>query len=80
MPLYRFIVHDGTGAPDPGPVQLRDDAVARSQSVLLAGEMLRDVDGTFWEQSHWCIEVTDHAGILISSIIIEGSAAPPAVG
>jgi hypothetical protein len=78
MPLFRFIIDDGSAVPQPEPIDLGSKHEAMSHAVLMAGQMLKDVDGKFWNDSHWTIQVTDVNGLVIATIDIDGSAAPSA--
>ena len=72
MPRYFFNVHDGRDAPDEDGIVLPDLETARSQAVIAAGEMFRDLDGKFWGSPEWRMEVTDEQGARVCSLIIRG--------
>jgi len=78
MPLYRFVIKDGSNVPQPDPVQLRSIEEAKSQAVMLAGQMMNDADGRFWRHSHWTIRVTDMDDLTLAVIDIDGVSAPAA--
>jgi hypothetical protein len=79
MPIFRFEVVDGTNIPQPEPHEFASKHEAMSHAVLLAGQMLKDIDGKFWQNSHWTIQVTDLNGLVIAKIDIDGSLAPAAL-
>jgi hypothetical protein len=76
MPLFRFIIQDGSNVPQPEPTELQSVDEAKSHAVLLAGQMLKDIDGKFWRDSHWTIRVTDMNDLTFATIDIDGSSAP----
>ena len=78
MPLYFFNVHDGQhqleqDAPDTEGSLLTDPEAARSAAVVLAAEMLKDLDGTFWSGTDWTMVVTDEDGATVCSLRFSGS-------
>jgi hypothetical protein len=62
MPVYHFNVRDGSNIPDPDGTDLPNISSARLEAVKLAGQLLLDRPGTFWEGSDWHVEVTDDCG------------------
>lgn len=62
MPRYFFHVHDGEDLTDKEGTVFPDDQAAESEAVVLAGEMLKDLDGDFWKESVWQMEVLDEDG------------------
>ncbi|MBP1807715.1 DUF6894 family protein [Rubellimicrobium aerolatum] len=72
MPRYFFhlvgspMPEDSLGTVCPGPED------ARSQAVVAAGEMLRDIDGAFWDGPEWRMHVTDEEGATVCEIRISG--------
>jgi hypothetical protein len=65
VPIYHFIVHDGSNVPDPDGTELASLSVARLEAVKLAGELLRDQPQTFWDGSDWHLDVTDERGHIL---------------
>jgi len=76
MPLYRFIIKDGSSIPQPDPVELADLSSAKSYAAVLTGQLLKDADGHFWEDSRWTISVTDVAGQALATLEISGTSVP----
>ena len=78
MPLYFFNVHDGQppleqDLPDTEGSLLADPAEARSAAVVLAAEMLKDLDGKFWSGADWTMVVTDEQGATACSLRFSGT-------
>jgi hypothetical protein len=78
MPHYFFNVHDGQhpleqDPPDTDGTDLPGPVEARSAAVLLASEMLRDLDGKFWSGADWTMVVTDEQGATVCSLRFSGS-------
>lgn len=64
MPRYFFNVNSGQGArrpelPDRDGTVLAGPEAARAEAVVFAGEMLKELDGAFWEGTDWSMRVTD---------------------
>lgn len=61
VPRYTFTIHDG--GPDTEPVELDFPHLnaARAEAIRAAGEMLREIDGSF-SGHEWRMEVKDDAG------------------
>ena len=72
MPRYFFhfagspMPDDSLGTVLPGT----DDA--RTQAVIATGEMLRDLNGAFWNDPEWRMHVTDEDGATVCEIRISG--------
>jgi hypothetical protein len=78
MPRYHFRVEGDQPPVDGDYFELPDIETARSQAVILTGAMLQEVDGDFWQESYWRLDLLDETGLLLSSIEIQGSTAPAA--
>lgn len=61
MPRYAFIIHDGGPDSDPLELDFPDVRAARAEAIRAAGEMLRDLDGTF-SGEEWRMNVIDESG------------------
>lgn len=72
MPRFFFHVHDGQEIADEDGVELAGLAEARAQAVVTAGEMLKDIDGQFWNGPEWRMRVTDAEGATVCTIRISG--------
>jgi hypothetical protein len=75
---YFFNVHDGQhpleqDSPDREGTLLPDVDAARSQAVILAGELLKDLDGQFWSGTDWWLRVTDEEGADVCTLRFSGT-------
>jgi hypothetical protein len=82
MPAYFFNVHDGQHPLEQDPSDLDgtvlpDPEAARSAAVVLAAELLKDLDGKFWCGGDWTMVVTDEQGATVCSLRFSGSRAEP---
>lgn len=69
MPVYFFHVDDGSLNTDQDGTELPGMEEARTEAVSLAGAMLRDLDGGFWNHGgRWTMHVTDDQGCLLFSL------------
>jgi hypothetical protein len=58
VPRYFFhVLHDGT-QPDMDGHEFADIRAARMAAVRLSGEMIKEIDGKFWNAPTWQLEVT----------------------
>ena len=78
MPRYFFNVHDGQhpveqDPPDIDGTVLPGPEEARSAAVVLAAEMLKDLDGKFWSGADWTMAVTDEEGATVCSLRFSGT-------
>jgi hypothetical protein len=72
MPRYFFNTDGGPyPAADEG-VDLKGPKEARSEAVIHAGEMLKDIDGQFWDKPEWRMHVTDEQGATVCILTIKG--------
>ncbi len=72
MPRYYFNV-DGSGLPaDDVGTLLRGPKQAEDQAITFAGEMLKDIDGKFWNGPEWLLHVTDEYGAMVCKLRISG--------
>jgi len=72
MPLYHFNVVDGISAPSVKILNLPNSEAAKDQAVTFTGEMLKVIDGSFWDESHWRLDVTDERGLILNTIMVQG--------
>ena len=73
MPRYFFNIEGGP-YPDPDDgIDLKGSEQARSAAVVMAGEMLKDIDGQFWGQPEWRLHVTDEQGATVCVLTIKGA-------
>ena len=73
MPRYFYNLPGSPTPDDKVGVLLAGPEEARSQAVVAAGEMLKDIDGGFWSGPEWRMHVTDHEGSTVCMLRIEGS-------
>jgi hypothetical protein len=59
MPRYFFNVHHQGQGPDTEGTDLLDDAAAWREATLAAGELFKELDGSFQPGQAWQLEVTD---------------------
>lgn len=72
MPRYFFHIHDGEDWPDPEGTELPSPDEARSQAVVVCGEMLKDLEGKFWNDHEWQMEVKDWHGATVCVLNVHG--------
>jgi hypothetical protein len=68
MPRYFFHVHDSVDILDDEGTDLPGPNEARVEAVVVAGAMLRDLGGRFWNSSEWRIWVVDEAGETVCAL------------
>jgi hypothetical protein len=68
MPRYFFNLCDGRDFPDEEGSELDNADSARSEAVVLAGELLRDLGGRFWQGEEWRLHVTDEGGETVCAL------------
>ena len=59
MPVYHFNVFHDAASHDHDGVELPDKDAAWKQATLVAGEMIKDIDGRLKPGHDWHMEVTD---------------------
>ncbi len=62
MPRYFFHVRDSAEFIDEEGVELPSLDEVRGQTVVAAGEALKDLGGKFWNGEDWRMWVTDETG------------------
>ena len=72
MPRYCFDIAKDEHVEDSEGVLLDGPQEACAQAVLLAGDMMRDLDGVFWNGAEWGVRVTDEAGQIVCSLKVSG--------
>jgi hypothetical protein len=65
MPRYFFHIEDGASTPDDEGTELEDLAVAKCEAVKLAGQVMCDAAGDFWEKEEWKLTATDEHGLVL---------------
>ena len=69
MPRYFFHVHDDVQHIDREGVELDGPAKAHSEAVIMAGEILKYLDGNF-TRGNWSMRVLDETGNIVCEILI----------
>ena len=80
MPRYHFHLQDGAIHLDETGMELEDVAAAKCQAVDLAGKMLCDSSGSFWDADQWRMTVSDDTGLTLFTLAMLGTDAPALVG
>ena len=70
MPRYHFHVRDGTADLDIDGVELPDLAAVRRETVAFVGQWMLDNTETVWDGEVWKVEVTDHAGFVLYTLVL----------
>ena len=73
MPRYFFHVHDGKEKLDRDGVEMADPNEARVQAVIASGEAIKELDGAFWKQGEWQMQVVDERGAPVCALTLSGS-------
>ena len=69
MPRYFFHSRNGGVYADPDGVELADDDVARTEAVVTAGAILKDLGSKFWAGEDWSMLVQNEAGETICELL-----------
>ena len=80
MPRYFFHRTDGGFEPDREGTELRDLNAARLEAIRFAAATVKDHPEQVWSSTPFRIEVSDHTGMLLSTVIILEVEAPAARG
>jgi hypothetical protein len=73
MPRYFFNLEGSPFLNNPEGTVIDGPAQARSEAVIVAGEMLKDGDGSFWDAPAWRLHVTDEQGEAVCLLSIRGT-------
>ena len=80
MPRFFFhIEYDGLAHDDEG-TELADLPIAKCEAVKLAGQMICDAAGGFWDKDEWKLSATNEEGMTLFSLHFIGVDAPAAGG
>ena len=60
MPRYFFNVLDRSAEPDRDGSEFPDILAAQIAAVRLCGELIKEMDGKFWDEPTWRLQVTSH--------------------
>ncbi|MEA3065939.1 MAG: hypothetical protein QOJ27_2391 [Sphingomonadales bacterium] len=80
MPRYFFHIEDGVAVHDDEGTELKDLAVAKCEAVKVAGQMICDSAGAFWDKEEWRLTATDEDGLTLFCLHFVGVEAPAAGG
>ena len=73
MQRYFFHIHHHDDRPDYEGTELPNPDEARNQAVVACGEMLKDLDGKFWDGHEWRMEVKDWRGATVCVLNVSGN-------
>jgi hypothetical protein len=65
---YFFHVRDSVELLDEEGIELPGLNEVRTEAIVAAGEMLKDLDGRFWDSPDWRLWVTDEAGQTVCTL------------
>lgn len=72
MPKYYFHVKDTSYCRDEDGVVLPDDAAARAEGIVAAGQMISALDAAFWRDKDWSMEVMTETGDVVCKMQFSG--------
>jgi hypothetical protein len=72
VPLYFFNVSHHSLQPDTEGSEFPDIYAAQAEAVRLCGEMIRDIDDSFWEVPLWQLRVTNDDQRLLFTLTFSG--------
>ena len=72
MARFRIIIKNGEAAAKTDEINCVSIEEARNHAVLTTGDCLKTIDGSFWEDGHWQLDIADDRGLLLSSIMVHG--------
>lgn len=75
MPRYYFNV-EGDLSPDIEGVELADLATAKCEAVKVAGHIVCESAGDFWDKHEWQMTVTDETGLSLFTLHVFGTESP----
>lgn len=73
---YHFNVDNGTADPDDDGTELASLAAAKCEAVKMAGRMICEAAGEFWDSAEWTMTVADTQGMTLFTLQIVGTEAP----
>ncbi|HEX9948390.1 MAG TPA: hypothetical protein VGA98_12675 [Allosphingosinicella sp.] len=80
MPRYFFHIEDGAATRDDEGIELENVAVAKCEAVKLAGQMICDSAGGFWNHRDWKLTAASETGLTLFCLHFIGIEAPAAMG
>jgi hypothetical protein len=66
----------GTRTTDEEGAEFASPIEARSEAIRTCGEMMKDAAEGFWGSRPWSVVVTDHAGLILWELTMDGYSAP----
>jgi hypothetical protein len=79
MTRYFFHVLDGASSRDEDGVECESLTAARAQAASLAGQVLLEGSGRFWDGQPWSVQVTDERGLTLFELHLSATSAPATV-
>jgi hypothetical protein len=76
MPRYFFDVSHQSSHPDTEGSELPDLQAAHAQAIRLCGEMIREMDSSFWETPLWQLRVTNQSRRLLFTLTFSAEEHP----
>ena len=77
MPRFYFNIDDGLSTLDVEGTEIGSLAEARCQAIKMAGHIMCEAAGTFWDHhSEWIMTVTDEQRLTMFTLQICGTDAP----
>jgi hypothetical protein len=67
---YFFNVQDGITSLDEDGTEFASLNEVRSETLRLAGEILREVGSSFWDHAKWNLWVTDETGLTVLTLTL----------
>jgi hypothetical protein len=80
MPLFYFHTQNDIRSTDEDGTECLGPVEARREAIRSCGEMLKDAPEGFWGSRPWSVTVTDHTGLVLWDISVDGSTSAAAPG
>jgi hypothetical protein len=77
VPRFYFNIEDGKKIEDHEGTELPDVAAARTESIALAGALLKDA-ARYWDGTDWRMTVTDDTGVVVFMLRFSAEECDPA--
>ena len=72
MPRYFFNVAYAGSEPDTEGFVFDDIYAAQKAAVRMCGEIIKEIDGNFWDAPNWRLEILDHERTLVVTLTFSG--------
>jgi hypothetical protein len=72
VPRYFFNVAYADSEPDTEGFVFDDIYAAQKAAVRMSGEMIKEIDGRFWDAPKWGLEIRDHQHTLMVTLMFSG--------